>query len=295
MRTLAISITTHNRSQDLARTLLQLRKLNPQPNEIIVGADNCSDDTEQMVARNFPEVNFISSKEQPLGSVGMRDRIIRTAKSDLILSLDDDSYPHEEDFVARVQSLFDTYPDLGLLTFPQITDEFPETTSLSQNFGPSQYVSSYPNSGALFLREQYLQLPGYPLFFFHAYEEPDYALQLWSAGKQVICYTGLRIRHHWTPNQRNECRTHQRHARNEALSIVLRAPWWLAPPLLLWRAIRQAMYAAKRGPQWLIEEPKWWGEFCKLLPQALSQRKAIPIKPYWAWLKRLGKPQKLDC
>ena len=52
--TFTIMITTHNRSADLRRTSAALMLLSPAPDEILICADSCTDDTVAMIVREFP-------------------------------------------------------------------------------------------------------------------------------------------------------------------------------------------------------------------------------------------------
>lgn len=285
----AISITTHNRREDLARTLQRLQGLRPLPAEVIVCADGCRDDTVAYVRSQHPEVLLI---EHPTGqgSVASRDEIIRRATAPIVLSLDDDSYPVEDDFLGHLESIFTTDPDLGVVTFPQRTEEYP-TTLQQSDFGGPRYVGSFPNSGAAFRRELYLSLPGYPKLFFHAYEEPDFALQCHSVGRKVLFYPGRTIRHHFTSVGRDERRTHQRHARNEFWSTLMRCPLVLLPLVVPWRAVSQWGYAWKRGWPWVRTEHRWWLAALKGAPAAWRQRRPVSLGVYWSWLRLLRQPQ----
>lgn len=286
MLSLAVSITTRNRGHDLRRTLLELQKQGTRPDQIVVCADGCSDDTCSMVRRDFPDVILIENAEAE-GSIFSRDRILRTIHADLVLSLDDDSYPVEPTFVEEAARLFENNPKLGVAYFPQRSDEFPETLD-SSTFGHTRPIGSFANSGAVIRRDLYLRLGGYPTFFFHAYEEPDFALRVWELGYQVCLFPHLTIRHHYTGSQRSEIRTHHRHARNELLSIVMRCPMSLLVPLALYRLVKQMGYAWKRGPGWLIREPKWWWSAAGMFPRAIKQRDPLPWKDYARWLCLLG-------
>lgn len=285
----AISITTHNRLVDLRRTLQAVAELNPRPAEIWVCADGCSDDTVAYLQTKVPRYRLLVHATG-LGSVTSRDEILRSTEQPYILSLDDDSYPVESDFLQRAWELMQAYPDIAVLCFPQRTDEFPETLEAVE-FGPSLEVASFANSGAMIRRDAYLACSGYPGFFFHAYEEPDLALQVMAAGYRVVYYTGLTIRHHFTAQGRNEMRTHQRHARNEAWSAILRCPWPWLPAILAYRAIRQAMYAGRRGWRWVVAEPRWWWAALTGCGPAWRSRQAVPWPRYRAWLQLLGRPR----
>lgn len=282
---LAISIATHNRVPDLRRTLDAIRGLCPAPDEIIVCADGCTDDTAEVVRRDYPEVTLLENKVSA-GSIGSRDRIMRVAKSDLVLSLDDDSYPVEPDFIAKVEDLFRREKDVAVAYFPQRSDEFPESLTAT-DFGSQKEIGSFANSGAVFRRSTYLQLQGYPTFFFHAYEEPDYALQVFAAGERVIYFPELTIRHHYSGLQRNEIRTHQRHARNEFWSTLMRCPLPYMPFVAGYRMLSQMRYAMSRGSDWVVREPMWWWQGLKGAPYALKQRRPVPWSSYRNWLRLL--------
>lgn len=288
METCAVCITTHNRREELARTLTVLRELSPQADEVIVVADGCSDGTVEFVRADYPEVRLIVH-EASRGSIASRNEMARAAESTIMLRLDDDSHPVETDFIARVKEIFQAERRLAVLTVPQRTDEFPETLTAT-DFGPPHFAGSYANSGAAIRRDVFLELGGYPEQFWHAYEEPDFALRCTAAGWQVRFEPSLTIRHYFTAAQRNEIRTHHRHARNEFWSILLRCP---APQLFAvaaFRIARQFGYAAKRGPHWLVREPAWWLAAIRGIGQCLRDRQPIEWRKYFAWMQLVRSP-----
>ncbi|MCC5805092.1 MAG: glycosyltransferase family 2 protein [Opitutales bacterium] len=287
--TVTISITTHNRSEDLVHTLRQLARLVPAPLEIIVCADGCADGTQERVRTEFPQVRLLENNPGR-GSVYSRDRIIREARGELVLSLDDDSYPVEDGFLGEVDQIFANDETLALLTFPQRSDEFPE--SLTQaSFGESLVVGSYTSSGTVIRRSVYLSLSGFPEIFFHAYEEPDFTLQCVAADFRAVFYTGLTVRHHYSSAQRDEVRTHHRHARNECWSVLMRCPLWAVPAMVLFRAVRQARYTAGRGWPWLRREPQWWRAAAAGARAAWRLRAPVPWSAYWRWCRLMREPE----
>lgn len=279
----SIMITTKNRSLDLTKTLNVLKGLEPQPLEVLITADGCSDDTVEMVQRELPSARLIINQEG-MGSVASRDRMMREAKGCLVLALDDDSYPEQMDCLATLQEVFEENPQLAIATFPQRSDEYPESL-IQENFGEPHMVRSFPCSGACLRVSSYRSLRGFEPIFFHMYEEPDYALQCVAAGYDVLYTPAITIRHHWTRTGRSELHNHHRHARNELWSTVMRCPF---PQMLVmtgWRILSQARFAASRGIDWLIREPLWWGDAIKGLPQALRRRHPVTWAGYKKWLQ----------
>lgn len=285
--TVSIMITTKNRSPDLTKTLGVLKSLNPEPLEILITADGCTDDTVEMVKseKRKGEIKniLLFVNEEGRGSVASRDRMMRDAQGDLVLAIDDDSYPEQMDCLESLQELFEQNPKLAILTFPQRTDEYPETLT-QENFPEAHSVRSFPCSGACLRVSTYRSLKGFEPMFFHMYEEPDYALQCVANGWDVLYTPAITIRHHWTGSGRSELRNHHRHARNELWSTVIRCPFPQMLLMIAWRIFSQAKYAAGRGISWLIREPLWWWDAVKGIPRALGRRHPVPWVGYKKWL-----------
>jgi len=281
--TISVMITTRNRAADLQRSARVLRGLNPAPLEIIITADGCTDATVQMVKAEMGNAKLIVN-EVGQGSVASRDRMMREARGDLVLALDDDSYPEQADCLARIAPLFEQNPKLAIAHFPQRTDEYPATLTQTE-FGPERLTRSFANSGAVLRRAAYLELPGFEPKFFHMYEEPDYALQCVAAGYEVLFTTLITIRHHYSGAARSELRNHHRHSRNEFWGVLLRCPFPQCLGLAAYRIFSQFHYACKRGGSWVIREPVWWWLAAGGIPYCLRKRQAIPWRRYKRWLQ----------
>ena len=275
-------ITKRGRLADLRRTWNVLQKLNPPPLEVLITMDGCASDVVRAAREEFPQARLLVNDVR-LGSVSSRDRMMREAQGDLVLALDDDSYPEEADCIDRIVPLFEQRPKLAVLHFPQRSDEYPETLAHT-NFGPECLTRSFANSGAVLRRSIYLQLPGFESRFFHMYEEPDYGLQCVAAGYDVFFSPVVTIRHHYSAESRDEICIHHRHARNELWSTMMRCPFPLAAAIVPWRIFSQFRYAAKRGWSWVVREPLWWGQALAGLPYSLRNRKPVSWAGYKRWL-----------
>jgi GT2 family glycosyltransferase len=281
--TLSVMITTRNRVGDLKRTSGVLTRLNPAPREILIMADGCADGTVEFVNSALPNAKLFVN-EPGTGSVASRDRMMREARGDLVLALDDDSYPEQLDCVARVIPFFEQRPNLAVLHFPQRTDEYPETLT-QPNFDGEHLTRSFANSGAVLRRSTYLELPGFESCFFHMYEEPDYALQCVAAGYEVLFSPIVAIRHHYSGQGRDEIRIHHRHARNELWSVLLRCPFPFAVGIAAWRVFSQFRYACRRGWLWVVREPAWWWQAVAGIPHCLAKRQPVSWASYKHWLR----------
>jgi GT2 family glycosyltransferase len=280
--TVSVMITTKNRIVDLRRTCRALRQLSPPPEEVLITIDGSAADVVEAVQAELPQARpFVN--QIGLGSVPSRNRMMREARGDLVLALDDDSYPEQLDCIARIVPLFEQRRKLAVLHFPQRTDEYPGTHAQS-NFGSEHLTRSFANSGAVLRRSTYLQLPGFESQFFHMYEEPDYALQCVAAGYDVLCSPIVTIRHHYSGQARDEIRIHHRHARNEFWSTLIRCPLPFAVGMVAWRVFSQFRYACKRGWSWVVREPVWWCEALAGIPYCVRKRRPVPWAGYKRWL-----------
>jgi GT2 family glycosyltransferase len=279
----AFCIPTHNRLADIQRTLNALAALDPSANEIIVAADGCNDGTAEWIREAHPSVKLVVH-DTAQGCIPSRNEIFAMVKSDIIFTLDDDSYPIECDAVAKVRELFERNPCLGAADFPQVTDEKPETLDWTlPQFGDAHFRGFFVSAAAAFRTKLFGELGGYSGMFFHMYEEPDFCQRILAAGWQVRFEPVLRVRHHWSGAGRSEIRNHHRHARNEMWSVLMRCPFPWLPFVAAFRAFRQAGYAAKRG--WLLREPVWWWLTLKGIGKALRQRRPIAWRAYRGWME----------
>ncbi len=224
------------------------------------------------------------------GSVAARDRLLRQAKGEIVVSLDDDSYPVANDFFARLEPVIQAHPEAAVITFPELHDGNIYAVASKTLDVLGHYVSAYANCGAVMKREFYLQQAGFPKFFVHMYEEPDYALQCYASEAAVWFEPSLLIRHHQSPQQRQPMQRHHQNARNELWSVWMRCPWPQLPVVSLFRVWRQFRYACTEGLSWAIQEPVWWLAAIAGLLKCWRNRKPIPWPVYYAWMRLARNP-----
>jgi GT2 family glycosyltransferase len=223
--------------------------------------------------------------EAPRGSVFSRDRLLRAATADLVASFDDDSYPLDRDFFSRLRQLSADHPEVAVFSFPEIRNDGSFATSTKSMSSPPHLVSAYANCAAAMRRDTYLQSPGFPAFFGHMYEEPDFALQCYALGKVVRFEPTLSVRHLVSERQREPIRRHHLNARNELWSVWLRCPWPWLPLVGVFRVWRQFLYACGEGWRWALQEPLWWFSALLGLPTCLRQRRPIAWEVYYKWMR----------
>lgn len=284
----SVILTTRNRREELLRTCGVLEQLDPGPDEVLIFADGCRDGSAVEVRRRFPAFHVFEGEGR--GSIPARDFLIRRAIGDIILSFDDDSYPLRSDHIGVVRELFAMNPEIGILFFPQRTDEYPETLAKTE-FGEAKLGAGFYNSAAAFRKNVYLEAGGFVTFFSHMGEEPDFAMCCIAQGKEVVFFPKLVVRHHFSAIGRNEIRNHHLHARNEMWSTWLRCPLALLPVMTAWRWTTHIRYAGRRGPKWLVREPLWWWDCLKGVPRVARNRQPVSIESYLRWIRLRRRPQ----
>jgi GT2 family glycosyltransferase len=286
---ISVMITTRNRCADLGQTCRRVSSMHPAPHEVLVCADGCSDATVELISTQFPD--FILLENQvALGSVASRDRLLRAATGEIVVSLDDDSYPLADDFFAKLPDLFLKHPEAAVVSFPEFRDGGVFSDESKTDKSPGHYVSAYANCAAAMVRESYLAQPGFPRFFIHMYEETDYALQCYSAGLAVWFEPSLIVRHHVSTVGREPINRHHQNARNELWSVWMRCPWPWLPLVSLFRVFRQFRYAVSCGPSWVFREPVWWRDALFGVPTCIRGRRPIEWDRYHAWMRLARRP-----
>ena len=288
--TFTIMIATRNRCADLRLTCAMLMTLCPPPTEVLICADGCTDETIPMLRREFRGF-FVLENQPGQGSVGSRDRMLRLACGDIVISLDDDSYPIDRDFLTRVKRVLEAHPEAAVVSFAEIRDhDCVDTMTPLEEAGRGRYVSAYANCGAAMRRDVSLRLAGFPAFFGHMYEEPDYALQCYAAGLAVWFEPSLTVRHHMSSANRHEGRRQRLHARNELWSVLIRCPWPYLPLVAAFRIWRQLRYAATQSLADVLLQPLWWLSALRGLPRCIAHRAPVPWPRYFAWMKLARRP-----
>lgn len=282
----AVSIATRDRCSEVETTCRVLAELNPAPDEVWLVADGCSDGTAAFVRGRFPWIHVIEHATSQ-GHVRSRDEVMRRTDCDIVLLLDDDSHPIESDFILRLRELFAWRPRMAVASIPQKSDEFPQTL-VQEDFGPPVFAGSYSNASAALRRSAYIEIGGYDLDFFHAYDEVDFSLRALAAGYEIYRPAHMAIRHRFSRLNRDEVRMHHLHSCYEQASVWRRCPMPYALPVSLFRALRQAQYAFSRG--WLLREPKWWWTAAWQFAGNLKRRKPVSWAAYCGWMRLLRFP-----
>ena len=184
-------VTAHRRIEQLFVTLEKLRACIPPPAEIIVHVDGGNDACATAVRDRYPAIGVIVSRTH-IGPGGGRNHLVQAAGQPLIASFDDDSYPIDGDFFARVSALFVEFPDAWVVAA--------HVYHVNERIVPPQriaeWAADFTGCGCAYRRDRYLEVGGYvPLPDAYNMEEVDFALRLHAKGKKVLGTPWLRVFH----------------------------------------------------------------------------------------------------
>ena len=216
-------VTAYKRVEDVLNTLRIIRDCDPAPAEILVHVDGGEHDCAARIAAAYPDVALTVSGER-VGPGGGRNKLIAAASQPFVASFDDDSYPIDRDYFARLMRLFEEFPAAAILDA--------RVYQLHQPIEPdadhSQWVADFSGGGCAYRRDQFLRTGGYvPLPAAYGMEEVDVALRLHAIGGRVLRSRRLRVFHNTDLARHADPRVTAASVRNIALLAYLRYPRWL--------------------------------------------------------------------
>lgn len=253
--TVGVVIPTYKRTDMLKEALQKVMECDPQPQEVLVHVDYGDTETGPAIAGAFPAVKIVTATSRQ-GPGGGRNRLMAESRSDIVVSLDDDSYPIDQDFFQTVVEAFSDNPPMGILAM-KITHNDEE---LEPRRVHREAVSDFVGCGCAYLRAAFTQTSGYvPLQPAYGMEEVDVALQIVDRGYEVILDHNIRIRHATDRAHQVSADIVSAHIKNTLLLAMVRYPTSLMGLGIL-QYFNRVLYSVKRGHIWgvikgLIETP----------------------------------------
>jgi GT2 family glycosyltransferase len=263
----AVVVITHERREEVLRSLALLRQLPEQPHVVVV--DNGSTDgTAAAVRERFPEVELIASP-QNLGAVGRNLGVARLT-TPYVAFCDDDTW-WEPGSLAAAADVLDRHPRLGVVTARILVEpgahEDPIVTELRDSpvrgadWLPGPALGSFLAGASVLRREAFTEVGGFSERLWLGGEEELMAGDLAAAGWE-LCYLAALTVHHQASTVRDAHRRRRDGIRNTLWTTWLRRP--LRPALrrtvhLLRtvprdRVTADALVQAVRGLPWVLRE-----------------------------------------
>jgi GT2 family glycosyltransferase len=184
-------VVAFKRRVELLTTLSRISAARPAPREILVHIDAGNLALAAEVLSAFSQVRLFVSNTC-VGPGGGRGRLLRHARSPIVASFDDDSFPTSLDYFKRVVRKFKELPDAWVLD--AAVDE-PGRVGRPAN-AVDEFVGSFGGCGCAYRRDRVRSLLGYvPLPMAWGMEEVDLSLQIVDAGGCIVRTSHLRVFH----------------------------------------------------------------------------------------------------
>jgi GT2 family glycosyltransferase len=282
-----VVVITHDRRDELARSLGKLAELPERPPVIVV--DNGSPDgTAAMVRRRHPDVLLLAARRN-LGAVA-RNLALRRVTTPYVAFCDDDTW-WEPGSIARAADVLDAHPDVAVVTARIVVEpagtEDPIVPELAGSPVPGRPGLPGPAlmsflAGASVLRAgPFRAAGGFSPRLWLGGEEELLAADLVTGG-HVLCYLAGAVVHHHPSPVRDPTRRRWLGIRN-----TLWFTWLRRPPVA---ALRRTAELARTVPADRTSAAAF-GAAAAGLPWVLRQRRPVPAHVE-SWLRLLEEPRR---
>lgn len=235
-------VTAYERIHETLNTLRIIEACDPKPDEILVHVDANNTDCERAIREVFRDVRIIVSGER-VGPGGGRNKLVDAATCDLIASFDDDSYPIDSDYFARVARLFEQFPEASIVCAALY--HAGETIGLDKR--EARWTADFAGGACVFRRQAFLDAGGYvPLPVAYGMEEVDLALRLHAKGGKILSTSWLRVFHDTDLRRHAEPHITAGSIANLALLAYLRYPvslWSIG----MWQCANRVLWLLRHG------------------------------------------------
>lgn len=229
---ITVVVLTHNRSQELCRTLMQLSALPEQP-PIIVVNNGSTDTTDRLVNTDFPKVKLISLAKN-WGAAG-RNVGVDLVTTSYVAFCDDDTWWTPRSLEIAVDIL-DCHPEIAVLNArilvgadkrldPSCSTMEESPLGFWKDVGP--LLTGFMAGASVMRTAAYKQADGYWDAFFIGGEEALISMDILNCGGKIVYAPELVVRH--LPSRQRDSKLRRRLiVRNAIWTCWLRLPWRLA-------------------------------------------------------------------
>lgn len=284
-----VVVITHNRRDELARTLRRLAALPERP-QVIVADNGSADGTAAMVRSCHPEVTLIAARRN-LGAVA-RNLALRRVTTPYAAFCDDDTW-WEPGSIARAADALDAHPDVAVVTARIVVEpggtEDPIVPELAGSPVPGRpglpgpALMSFLAGASVVRAGPVREAGGFSPRLWLGGEEELLAADLVSRG-HLLCYLAGATVHHHPSRQRDPRRRRWLGIRN-----TLWFTWLRRPP---GAALQRTAELARTVPADRTSAAAF-GAAIAGLPWVLRERRPVPAHVE-SWIRLLEEPRRIS-
>ncbi|YAF95688.1 MAG: glycosyltransferase family 2 protein [Nodularia sp. CChRGM 3473] len=237
-----IVFTTHNR-REILRQAIHAAQNQSIPVKILVMDDASTDGTEEMLSKEFPEIEYHRSLENR-GPCYHRNLGVELSNTEIVFPLDDDSILQSPYTVEQTLAEFDhknvgavAIPFCNILKSDKVNTQAPDQSQI-------YLTHAYVAAAHAVLKSAFLKAGGYREFFFYMGEEGDLCIRLLKNKFFVRLGTSDPIYHLQPPN-RVSVRADVFGRQNDILFLYCNASIEYLLPYLLGTSVKGIVYGIK--------------------------------------------------
>jgi GT2 family glycosyltransferase len=267
----SVIISTRNRLTIFQNALRSVYEQDYPDLEILVVDDASEDGTSDYVRSHHPDVRLFHF-EVNRGYITARNLMMREAKGDYIVSLDDDAFFLTPQSISGVVRRMEAEPELAVVTFRElIRKEDAERTA-----EPERYTATYIGCGHCIRKAVLRETGDYGEYAVREGEEADLALRILNRGYYIAFFPGAVVMHGYASKGRDFKLWHISGPRNLLLRSWVNEPfpWWLVTTAN--GIVKYLIRGMRTGT--LPYVLKGFGSAFKAWPQAWSIRRPVSSK-----------------
>ncbi len=192
----SILIVSKNRKLELEKTISILEIfINKETHELLVFLDGCTDNSIDLKEK-YPWVLWqISSKN--IGASRARNKLYEQASGEILIGLDDDAHPLQENFIDKVKHVFKKNEKVGVIAFKEIRGIFEsDTEALKENLESKEYLcSEFVGCGFAIKKTVYQSTNGFPVWMDIYGEETCVSIEVINNGYDILYTTAISVNH----------------------------------------------------------------------------------------------------
>ncbi len=284
-----VAVTTRNRQQRLLECIGSLSTISGLVDEVVMFDDASSPPLDVPLLENeCSRVGLqcrVFRSEENQGLIAARNRLAKEARTDYLLTVDDDVIVLNKDGLERAVRILDTDEAISVVAFPQVNrlGELEAGASQPCNSEYPCYVDRFYGYSHLVRRKHFLEIGGYREVLFYYGEEPDLSLRLYAAGRQIVFVPDRSFAHLPEQSGRNYASILRFSARNSCISSFLNMPLPLAV-VATWRYLQWHKNTLKSNKINDDEGRKWVKqELRSRFPGLWSQRRPASWRTIMRW------------
>jgi glycosyltransferase involved in cell wall biosynthesis len=202
---ISVIIITHNRLEDLKRTIPAFLSQSYENKEIILVDNASTDGTPQWIKEEYPFVKYLWLPDNfDIRAINIG---IEMSDGDIIWRTDDDSYPENQNTFERIVEIFEQHNDIDIIATEDVEvrqnyrvwEWYPLNVDKSNVPEKGFQSNVFPGTGAAIRRKVYDKIGG---FWEFGFEELDFCTRAIVAGFNVRYFPNIRTLHWASPGGR---------------------------------------------------------------------------------------------